>query len=127
MANVLVVDDEQAVRSVLRRMLTNLGHKVWEAPDGAEALRVLDAIRFDLAIVDVYLGPVDGMELLIRMQQRGLRPPVVVMSGGGFKASADVLAMARGCGAAATLNKPFTPEQLRQTIEPFLRPHPASQ
>jgi two-component system chemotaxis response regulator CheY len=120
MANVLVVDDEAMVRNTLHRMLANLGHQAWAASDGAEALDLVDGIRFDLIITDVYMAAMDGMELLIRIHQRGFRPPVVVISGGGFRSSDDVLAMAKGCGAVATLDKPFTPAQLRQTIEPFL-------
>jgi DNA-binding NtrC family response regulator len=127
MARVLVVDDEAEVRAVLRRMLARLGHEVWDVPDGVEALRVLEAVSIELVISDVYMTAVDGVELLVRMQQRELRMPVVVMSGGGYRSSKEVLAMAEGCGAAATLPKPFTAQQLRETIEPLLPPPPAAQ
>lgn len=121
MANVLIVDDEAQVRSALSRMLANLGHEAWDVADGAEALHLLDGVRFDLVITDVYMAAVDGMELLVRIQQRRLRTPVVVMSGGRLKSSEEVLAMANCCGAVATLGKPFTPQQLRETIEPLLK------
>lgn len=116
----LVVDDEAKVRAYLRRVLTKLGHEVSEAPDGAEALRLLDASAFDLVITDAYMAEMDGMELLARIQQRGLRVPVVMMSGGGYMKRGDVLTMGASSGAVATLEKPFTPEQLRLTIEPML-------
>jgi len=122
--NVLVVDDEAEVRSYLRRALAKLGHEVAEAADGAEALRLLDAGRFDLVITDAYMAEMDGMELLVRIQQRGLRLPVVMVSGGGYLAREDVLAMGKSSGAVAVLEKPFTPEQLRATIEPLLKPAP---
>ena len=124
MANVLVVDDEASVRRALCRMLMNLGYQPWDVADGAEALELLDGVRFDLIISDVYMASVDGMELLVRIQQRGLRVPVVMISGGGFMPSDEVLAMAKSCGAVATLDKPFTPQQLRETIEPLLKPAP---
>jgi len=119
-ANVLVVDDEASVRRTLCRMLTNLGHQAWDVADGSEALQLLDGVRFDLIISDVYMAAVDGMELLVRMQQRGRQVPLVMISGGGFLPKDEVLAMARRCGAAASLDKPFTPQQLRATIEPLL-------
>jgi CheY-like chemotaxis protein len=122
MAKVLVVDDEADVRSVLSRMLANLGHEALVASDGAEALQILDGVRVDLVITDVYMAAVDGMELLVRIQQRGLKIPVVVISGGGFLPTDEVLAMAKNCGAVATLDKPFAPKQLRETIEPLLSP-----
>jgi len=107
---------------VLRRMLANMGHQVWDVADGAEALQVLEGIRFDLVLTDVYMASVDGMELLVRIQQRGVPVPVVVISGGGFMPTDEVLKMARSCGAVATLDKPFTPQQLRETIGPLLKP-----
>lgn len=122
MAKILVVDDEAGVRKALHRMLTNIGHESWEAPDGAEALRLLDAIRFDLVVTDAYMAEVDGMELVVRIQQRGLQVPVVMISGGGYRSAEEVLAMAKACGAVATLDKPFSPRQLRETIEPLLKP-----
>jgi DNA-binding NtrC family response regulator len=83
-------------------------------------------VPIDLVITDVYMAAMDGMELLVRVQQRGIKVPVVVMSGGGFKSAEEVLAMASSCGAVATLDKPFTPAQLREAIEPLLRPPPAA-
>jgi len=124
MANVLIVDDEAEVRALLRRLLAKSGHEVWEAADGAEALRHLETIPLDLVITDVYMAEVDGMELLVRIQQRGLPTPVLMISGGGHMAREDVLAMGKSCGAVATLEKPFTPEQLRAMVERLLKPSP---
>ena len=122
MAKVLVVDDEAEVRGVLRMMLKRSGHEVWDVADGAEALRLLDSMPFDLVITDVYMATLDGMELLVRIQQRGFQVPVVAMSGGGQKLRGAVLDVAPLVGAAATLKKPFTLEQLRATIAPLLPP-----
>jgi CheY-like chemotaxis protein len=126
MAKVLVVDDEADLRGMLRRLLGRMGHEVWDAAEGGEALRHLETVPIDLVITDVYMAAMDGMELLVRIQQRGIKVPVVVMSGGGFKSAEEVLAMASSCGAVATLDKPFTPAQLREAIEPLLRPPPAA-
>ena len=120
MAKVLVVDDEASVRSVLRKTLERLDHEVCDAAEGGEALRHLETVAFDLVITDVYMAAMDGMELLVRIQQRGLRVPEVVMSGGGCKPAEEVLAMASSCGAVAALDKPFTPEQLRAAVDPLL-------
>ena len=124
MGKVLVAEDDAKVRGVVRRALYRLGHDVADAEDGAEALRLLDAIRFDLVITDVYMATMDGMELLVRIQQRGLPTPVLMISGGGHMAREDVLAMGKSCGAVATLEKPFTPEQLRAMVERLLKPSP---
>ena len=101
MANILVVDDDETARRALRRILGKLGHQVWGVADGDQALRLLTDSRFDLVITDVYMTSVDGMELLLRLHQRGLEVPVVAISGGGVIATDEILAMAKGCGAAA--------------------------
>ena len=120
MAHVLVVDDDVDVRSLVRRVIEKLGHEVSDVADGKEALRLLETTRFDLIISDVYMADMDGMELLVRIQQLELDVPVVVISGGGYKPRDEVLKMAAACGAVATLDKPFTLEQLRDTVEPLL-------
>ena len=121
MANVLIVDDDAGIRGAVRRTLVDLGHAVWDVPGGEEALALLDGTPFDLLITDVYMAEVDGVELLVRIQQRGLTVPVVVMSGGSYASADDVLGMAQTYGAAATLHKPFTPLQLRATVESLLQ------
>ena len=121
MAKVLVVDDDAGIRAAVRRTLVSLGHEVWDVPGGTEALSLLDMIPFDLVITDVYTDAVDGMELLVRIQQMPVRIPVVVISGGGYASTDDVLDLAKSCGAAATLDKPFTARQLRETVAPLLR------
>ncbi len=120
MGHVLVVDDDADVRAVVAKVITKLGHHVWDVADGSEALELLKTTPFDLIISDVYMADMDGMELLVRIQQLELGVPVLVISGGGFKPRDEVLAMAAACGAVATLDKPFTVEQLRDTVEPLL-------
>lgn len=116
MAKVLVVEDDAGIRAAIRFALEPIGHEVWDVPGGTRALPLLDVVPFDLVIVDVYTDAVDGIELLKRVQQMGLRLPVVVISGGGYESADHVLDVAKACGAAATLDKPFTPRQLRETV-----------
>ncbi len=122
MARILVVDDHAHVRGAVRRVLTRHGHQVWDVSDGGEALRLLAILPFDLIVTDVYMSGMDGMELLSRAKAQGYRQPVVVMSGGGFVPREDLLRMARACGAFATVVKPFSPSQLRDTVESVLAP-----
>jgi len=122
MARILVVDDHAHVRGAVRRVLTREGHQVWDVADGEEALRLLDILPFDLVITDVYMNAMDGMELLVRAQAREISVPVVVMSGGGFAPREELLTLARACGAFATIVKPFSPHELRETVALALHP-----
>lgn len=108
-----------------RNLRRHREHIAIASDDGSDALPLLDTGPFDLVITDAYMSGVDGMELLVRIQQRGNPVPVVMISGGGHLTPERVLAMAQGCGAVATLEKPFTVEQLRRTIDPLLAPPPA--
>ena len=122
MANVLVVDDDADVRSFVGRVLGRLGYAITEAREGGEALRCLEGQAFDLVVSDVYMAEMDGMELLVRIKWRGLPVPVVMISGGGYKPKGEVLEMAASCGAVATLEKPFSPNELRAVVERLLAP-----
>ena len=124
MAKILIVDDYEPIRAVARRVLATDGHEIWDVPDGVQALDLLEIITFDLVLTDVFMAAVDGIDLLARIQQRGYSVPVIVMSGGGLASREEVLARAKECGAVAILAKPFTPQQLRETIEPLLKPPP---
>jgi CheY-like chemotaxis protein len=118
---VLVVDDDGAVRTTVRRTLMSAGHDVVEAPDGAAALKVLGAAPpVDLLLTDIYMPQMDGIELTIRARMAGRPLPVIAMSGGGYMKREDVLDTARKIGAMRTLAKPFTPQELLATVEDVL-------
>jgi len=124
-AHVLVVDDDDDVRAVVAKGIGKLGHQVWDVADGAEALELLKTTPFDLIVSDVFMAEMDGMELLMRIQQLELDVPVVLISGGGFTSRDEVLRRAAACGAVATLDKPFTLEELWSVVRPLLPDAPA--
>jgi PAS domain S-box-containing protein len=78
---VLVVDDEQIVRSQLRRSLELRGYQVREAASGSAALDVLQDYTPDLVVLDMTMRDMDGAEALQRIRQRGIDVPVVLASG----------------------------------------------
>jgi DNA-binding NtrC family response regulator len=113
---ILVVDDDAAMRIVLERTLTRDGHDVTLAINGADALRVLETSSFDLIITDLVMPDVEGLQLLREIRKRPSAPKVIAMSGGGRGSASDYLELAKLLGAAATLKKPFTPQQLIETM-----------
>lgn len=116
---ILVVDDEAAVRSSIRRMLTWKGYIVLEAPHGAEALRLLEQSpgRVDLILTDLVMPELDGRGLIAAVRRRPDAPAVVAMS--GF----DREAAMRGEPLPPDvpfLQKPFTSDQLFGTVREAL-------
>jgi len=83
MANILVVDDEKAIRHALREILEHEGHKVEEAEDGAAGLDKAQRGKFDLVLCDIKMPKMDGIEVLEKLQTHHEELPVVLISGHG--------------------------------------------
>jgi two-component system nitrogen regulation response regulator NtrX len=100
---ILIVDDDEGVRTVLRRILGSVGYSVQEAGDAFQALDLLDAQPPDAALLDLKMPGMDGLGLIANLRQRGLEIPVVVLTGHGDEFTSQQVLDA---GAAAYLTKP---------------------
>lgn len=122
---ILVVDDEPNVRLNYRVTLETEGFSVKEANSGAKALEKFSAGHFDLAILDMRMPEMDGLDLLAEMRQRGVDTPAVIITAYGDIPHA---VRAMKLGAIDFLKKPVTPEQLRQIAAEVMVRHekPAS-
>ena len=115
--NILVVDDSSVMRAIIIKTLRlsqlPLG-EVLEAPNGQEALKVLDGKWIDLALVDINMPVMDGEEMINKLRQNPVTEdlPVIIISTEGSETRKEVL-MQKG---ARFVHKPFTPETLRDTI-----------
>lgn len=119
MALLLLIDDEQAVRRIVARMLVRAGHEVVEADDGQAGLRALERLRPDLVITDMVMPNKEGIETIAGI--RALTDaPILAVSGARPADGLDVLKDARMLGASATLAKPFSSEELLATINSLL-------
>lgn len=118
--NILVVDDEPNVRLSYRVALETEGYVVKQAHCGAKALDELAAGAFDLAILDMRMPEMDGLELLAEMRQRGFTTPSIVITAFG-----DVPHAVRALklGAIDFLQKPITPEALRNIVTDVVTRH----
>ena len=121
MASILVVDDNDALRSVIERALKAAGHDVVTVANGKSALALMPALGFDLLVTDIVMPDMEGLELIRLMRKSNPAVRIIAMSGGGRGTAEDYLALAKKFGAAATLEKPFNMEALTKTIEDVLR------
>ncbi|HLK11799.1 MAG TPA: UDP-3-O-acyl-N-acetylglucosamine deacetylase [Candidatus Binatia bacterium] len=110
---ILVVDDEANIRDSLRGVLVDEGYEVLEADNGRAALAALDHTVPRLAIVDIWMPEMDGIELVQRMRQQVPRVPIVVISGHG---TIETAVRAIRLGATDFLEKPFQLDALLQTV-----------
>ncbi len=106
-ANILVVEDDAELLSVIGRALETAGHRVLLAATGETGLRLFHAEPPDLVICDIVMPDRDGIELIPQM--KGERPDVriLAMSGRQMIGLLDVLNLAMRLGADAALAKPF--------------------
>ena len=110
---VLVVDDEPIVLKSCRLVLEAEGWEMIPASSVAEALSILESITPDLLLVDVKMPVHDGMYLMRKVREKRPGIPIIVMSG---YATSETIKEAEGLGAAIFLPKPFTPDELADTL-----------
>jgi DNA-binding NtrC family response regulator len=114
---VLIVDDDAAVVQVLHDALGLFRHdhaySVEIARDGAEGFAALERAEFDLILLDMYMPRMTGLELLAKMRQRGLRTPVLMLTGNEDNRSA---VNALTGGILAYVPKPFDLQHLEMLI-----------
>ena len=118
MAHILVVDDDLTTRKMLRFVLEQqAGHTIIEAQDAQEALLHTERHQFDLALLDVIMPGMDGLELTRRIRATS-NVPIIVVSARG-----DIQSRVRGLqlGADDYLPKPFDPSELLARVEAILR------
>jgi two-component system response regulator MprA len=116
--NVLVVDDERAVRSALRRALALEGYGVEEAGDGDAALDFLRARTADAVVLDVLMPGIDGLEVCRRLRAAGDRTPVLMLTA---RESVEDRVSGLDAGADDYLVKPFALEELLARLRALLR------
>src|SRR5438876_9789745 len=112
MAKILIIDDEQSIRTTLAEILENEGHRTALCESGEEALAQFARDEFDLIILDLWLPGVDGMTVLERFRASGA-PPVIVISGHG---NVDSAVRATRLGAYDFLEKPLSLERVLLTV-----------
>ena len=123
---VLIADDDDVVRDVVRRYLERDGLDVSIAHDGSEALRLLGSQRIDVAVLDVMMPGPDGLSLCRSLRQRGgnggYEVPVILLTALGEEE--DRIAGLEA-GADDYLTKPFSPRELALRVRSVLRRSPS--
>jgi FixJ family two-component response regulator len=117
---ILIVDDETNVRLNFRTTLESEGCEIFEARSGEEAVQSLAEHIFALAILDIRMSGMDGLELLAKMRENGIRVPAMIVT-----AYSDVpnAVKAMKLGAIDFLQKPLRPEDLRSIVAEILKRH----
>ena len=109
---VLVIDDDVAVRQTIALLLEDAGIDVIQASDGKEGLSAFQRSHPDLIVTDIIMPEKEGIETIIEIRKLNQKLPIIAISGGGRIGNTDFLEIASRLGASVTLPKPFDPETL---------------
>ena len=118
-AHILVVDDEEDIRQICVRALTNAGYKAFSAPDAALAREIINREALDMLIVDIYMPEEDGISLLKHVHQTQPRLPAILIT--GYAATNTVIDAIR-LNVREYLCKPFSLHQLLAAVKAGLEP-----
>jgi two-component system chemotaxis response regulator CheY len=120
MARILTVDDSAAMRQMVEVTLSSAGYEVLQARDGREALTLAGKNSVDLAIVDINMPEMDGIQLVreLRALESYKHTPVLVLT---TESSTERKMQGREAGATGWLVKPFNPDKLLATVAKVLK------
>ena len=112
MQRILVIEDEDGIRKVLKLLLEKAGYKVSEASDGKVATELYSKEPYDLVITDIFMPNKDGLQVIREIRRDFSKTKLIAMSGGGVvevigAKKKDYLGLAKKMGVHRTIEKPF--------------------
>ena len=120
MSHILVVEDSEDLRYIIKDILKKAGHEVSEACDGSEVAALLTGKPIDLVVTDILMPEQEGIQTILQIRRSNPDIKIIGMSGGGAGGAEHYLEMAREFGANATMLKPFKKTQLLELVDELL-------
>ena len=115
MATILIIDDEEPIRALLRTTLEAAGYEVTEAPNGRIGLELYRRRPTDLVITDILMPEMNGLDLILELTRAFLNDKVIAISGASD--TENTLDAAKLLGVRHTLHKPFSMNALLKTVQ----------
>ena len=120
MASILLVDDDEQLRTMLSVVLRRAGYEVRVAIDGIEASNFYRSHPTDLIITDLIMPEKEGLEMIRELRKDYPQVKIIAMSGGGRTGTMNCLEVARAFGAQQVLEKPFPHQEMLEAIRRVL-------
>lgn len=116
MPRILIIDDDKPMRSMLRQTLERAGYQVQEAANGMEGIKSYRDQPPDLVITDLVMPEKEGIETIVELRKENPPPRIIAISGGGRISAGDYLHIATKLGVQHTLAKPFSRDEILETV-----------
>ncbi|MFQ5729002.1 MAG: response regulator [Waddliaceae bacterium] len=117
MTRILIIDDDETFRTLLRKMLERKGYEVTCAPDGEEGVALYKKDPTDLVITDLLMPKKEGVETILELKKDYPNVKVIVLSGGGIGKAENYLEIVELLDVERTFSKPLSMEELLQAVE----------
>lgn len=115
MATVLVIEDDSTTRRLIRMIIEERGHEVWEAANGVVGMMLARLLLPDLVVTDIVMSEKDGLETIMDLHENFWGAKIIALS-----AHPDKLERALRLGALAVFRKPFPPQELSEAVQEAL-------
>jgi len=119
-SRILVIDDDNQTRRMLRQALERAGYEVIEARNGREGVQRYQATPTDLIITDVLMPGAEGIEAIFELRRARADAKIIAISGGGYMGTLTFLEIAEQAGACRTFEKPFALRELLDAVHEVL-------
>jgi len=119
MTSILIIDDEEPIRALLRKTLEKAGYVVLEARNGTEGLRLFRLTPPSLVITDVLMPDTDGLEIIMALRREATTVRIIALTGAAN--DFDYLDVAQLLGAHRIMRKPLSMPELLQAVLEELR------
>jgi DNA-binding response OmpR family regulator len=119
MARILIIDDNESIRALLRQALEQAGHETVEASDGRVGVRLFMMTPFDLVITDMVMPEQEGIESIRQIRDLDRMTPIIAISGAG--AASKYLELASELGATLIFEKPIRLPALLEAVNTVTR------
>ncbi|PCJ51223.1 MAG: response regulator [Candidatus Hydrogenedentota bacterium] len=116
MARVLIIDDEEQIREVLRTVLERVGYEVSEASNGVEGIQIYREHDIDLVVTDIIMPEKGGIDTIMDLRRDYPDVKIIAVSGGGMCGDVSYLDMAIGVGADRAIGKPFVLDEFLEAV-----------
>ncbi len=120
MTHILIIDDEQPIRLMLRKLFESEGYTVTEASNGREGLKRYHENPADLIITDIIMPDKEGTETIMELKKENPAIKIIAMSGGGKNKPDGYLHTAKLLGAKQTFEKPIRKDALLEAIKKLI-------
>ena len=121
MARILIIEDEDEIRGLCKRILEHSGHEVTEASDGNSGMSLYREHLHDIIITDIIMPEKEGIEMIMELRRDFPEVKIIAISGGGHAMTGPAcLQLAKRLGAVTTLAKPFSRQELLDAVDEAL-------